>query len=159
MAASKYDYLKSTGIIRLPGKNVHLYPPGLGMIYHEQKECNFQIRFTHVSVPFKGVEDAHKHDFDQVFLFVPCTPDLKAYDAETWYYLGDEGEMMVIKETCAVYVPAGMTHCPYIHKRVGTPFFFVNIPITDKYSAIVDGIKQAIPVRNAKDPKQYTMGK
>ncbi len=149
MCAGKYDYLKTTHITRDT-----IYPPFLNMIFHAQKESNFQIRFTHVSVPFEGKEDAHKHEFAQVFVFVPCTPDLNAYDAETHLYLGDEGEKMVITETCAVFVPAFMTHCPIKHIRVGTPFFFVNCPITGEYSAIVDGKKQAIPVMDAATAKK-----
>jgi hypothetical protein len=149
MAESKYGHLKTTGIVRST-----IYPPFLGMIFHAQKDKNFQIRFTHVSVPFDGKEDAHKHEFAQVFLFVPCSVDPNAYDAETELYLGDEGEKMIIKETCAVFVPAFLTHCPIIHKRVGTPFFFVNCPISGEYSAIVDGQKQAIPVRAAKPDKK-----
>lgn len=142
MAESKYDYLKTTGIVR-----PSIYPPFIGMIFYALKDSNFQIRFTHVSVPFQGKEDAHKHDFAEVFVFVPCHPDLNAYDAETELYLGDEGEKIIINQTCAVHIPAGLTHCPIIHKRVGTPFFFVNCPITSKYSAIVNGITQDIPVK------------
>ncbi|MCX7912863.1 MAG: hypothetical protein N2506_07910 [Dehalococcoidales bacterium] len=139
---SKYDYLKTTNIVRDT-----IYPPYLGMIFHAEEKANFQIRFTHVSEPFAGKEDSHAHDFDQVFLFVPCSPDPRAYDAETELYIGGEGEKLIIKETCAVFIPAGMLHCPIIHKRVGTPFYFVNCPISYKYSAIVDGKKQDIPVR------------
>jgi hypothetical protein len=149
MGVSKYEYLKTNNITRST-----IYPPFLNMIFHAQKDYNFQIRFTHVSVPFDGKEDAHKHEFAQVFLFVPCTPDLNAYDAETELYLGDEGEKIIINQTCSVFVPANLTHCPIIHKRVGTPFFFVNCPLSGEYSAIVDGKKQAIPVRaQAKDKK------
>lgn len=142
MAESKYEYLRTKNITRDT-----IYPPFLNMIFHAQKECNFQIRFTHVSVPFEGKEDAHAHDFDQVFVFVPCTPDLNAYDAESHFYLGGEGDKVVITETSALYVPKGMLHCPIKHIRVGTPFFFVNVPITGEYSAIVDGVTQAIPVK------------
>lgn len=149
MASPKYEKLITKNITRDT-----IYPPFLNMIFHAQKDHNFQIRFTHVSVPFDGKEDAHKHEFAQVFLFVPCTPDLKAYDAETWLYLGDEGEKIIINETCAVFVPANMTHCPIIHKRVGTPFFFVNCPMSGEYSAIVDGKKQAIPVRPKNSDKK-----
>ena len=142
MAGAKYDYLKTTEIIRDT-----VYPPFTGMLFLALKDAeDFQIRFTHVSVPFDGKEDAHSHDFAQVFLFVPCDEDLKAYDAETELYLGEDGDKMVINETSAVYIPAGLVHCPIIHTRVGTPFFFVNCPITPEYSAIVDGKKQAIPV-------------
>src|SRR5512137_2712649 len=141
MAQSKYEKLITNNITRST-----IYPPFLNMIFHAQKDFNFQIRFTHVSVPFEGKEDAHKHEFAQVFLFVPCTPDLNAYDAETDLYLGDEGEKIIINQTCAVFVPAGLTHCPIIHKRVGTPFFFVNCPMTPEYSAIIGGQKVEVPV-------------
>ena len=149
MAESKYEYLKTTDIVRDT-----VYPPFLGMIFFDLKGAeDFQIRFTHVSVPFEGKEDAHAHDFPQVFVFVPCGEDPKAYDAETHFYLGEESDKLVIKDNFAVYVPAGLIHCPIIHKRVGTPFFFVNCPITPEYSAIVDGKKQAIPVKFKGKPK------
>jgi hypothetical protein len=141
MAESKYEHLKTTGIVRSS-----IYPPFKGMIFHSLANSNFQIRFTHVSVPFEGKETAHKHDFAEVFLFVPCSDDLNAYDAETELYLGEEGEKIIINQTTAVHVPAGLMHCPIIHKRVVTPFFFVNCPITGEYSAIVNGKTEAYPV-------------
>jgi len=146
MAEAKYDYLKTTGIVR-----PSIYPPSIGMIFYAlPKGENFQIRFTHVSVPFEGKENAHQHDFAEVFVFVPCTEDLNAYDAETELYVGEEGEKIIINQTTAVHIPAGLVHCPIIHTRVGTPFFFVNCPITPEYSAIIGGQKLAIPV----DPKE-----
>src|SRR4030042_2096826 len=141
MAKTKYDYLKTTEIVR-----DSIYPPFIGMIFFALANSTFQIRFTHVSVPCEGKEDAHKHDFAEVFVFVPCAEDLRAYDAETWLYLGEKGEKMIIKETCAVHIPAGLVHCPIIHKRVGLPFFFVNCPITPQYSAIIGGEKLDYPV-------------
>ena len=141
MTESKYDYLKTTGIVRDT-----IYPPFIGMIFYALEKSDFQIRFTHVSVPFEGKEGAHKHDFAEVFVFVPCHEDLNAFDAETELYLGEEGEKIIIDKTMAVYIPAGLIHCPIIHKRIGTPFFFVNCPITSQYSAIVGGEKQDYPV-------------
>jgi hypothetical protein len=149
MAKAKYENLKTTGIVRDT-----IYPPFLGMIFFALKDSNFQIRFTHVSVPFEGKEDAHKHDFAEVFVFVPCSEDLKAYDAETELYLGEKGEKMIIKETCAVHIPAGLMHCPIIHKRVGMPFFFVNCPITPEYSAIIGGEKVDYPVDKKNFPRK-----
>ena len=136
MAERKYDHLFTTEII-----HETTYPPFKNMILHtlEKKDINFQIRFTHVSVPFEGTEPAHSHDFDQVMLWVPCTDDLTAYDAETELYLGEEGEKYVIDRTTALYIPAGLVHCPIKHTRVGTPFFFVNCPMTPEYSLLVDG--------------------
>ena len=141
MAKIKYDDLKTTPITRST-----IYPPFINMIFYALKDGNFQIRFTHISVPFEMKEQSHKHDFAEVFVFVPCTEDLNAYDAESWIYLGEKGEKMVIKETCAVHIPAGQVHCPIVHKRVGTPFFFVNCPITPQYSAIIGGKRLEHPV-------------
>jgi hypothetical protein len=141
MAKTKYDYLMTTDIVR-----ESIYPPFKGMIFFALSEGDFQIRFTHVSVPFEGKENAHKHDFAEVFLFVPCSDDLRDYDAETELYLGEEGEKIIINKTTAVHIPAGLVHCPIIHKRVGTPFFFVNCPITSEYSAIIGGEKLDYPV-------------
>jgi hypothetical protein len=115
------------------------------MIYYALNDSNFQIRFTHVSSPFEMKEAPHKHDFDEVFVFVPCSEDLKAYDAESEIHLGD-GEKIIINQTTAVHIPAGLIHCPIIHKRVGTPFFFVNCPITPAYSALVEGKLVDVPV-------------
>ena len=149
MASSKYEHLKTTGIVR-----DSIYPPFLGMIYYALKDSTFQIRFTHVSVPFEGKEGAHKHDFAEVFVFVPCSEDLKAYDAETELYLGEKGEKMIINETCSVHIPAGLVHCPIIHKRVGMPFFFVNCPITPQYSAVIGDKKVDYPVDKKYFPRK-----
>jgi len=147
--AENFDHLKTTKIVR-----PSIYPPFIGMIFYAQAQEGFQIRFTHVSVPFEGKEQGHSHDFAEIFVFVPCDEDLNAYDAETELYLGDKGEKMIIKETCAVYVPAGLHHCPIIHTRVGKPFFFVNCPVTKEYNAIIDGKTLAIPVDPDLMPKE-----
>ena len=144
MVEINYEDLVTTNIIR-----DSIYPPFLGMIYFALKDTNFQIRFTHVSSPFEMKEDPHKHDFDELWAFVPCTEDLRAYDAESEIYFGFEGEhKIVIDKTCTVHVPAGIVHCPIIHKRVGTPFFFVNCPITPgpEYSAYIKEGKVDYPV-------------
>ena len=146
---AKFDELKTTPITRDT-----IYPPFKNMIFYALKNSTFQIRFTHVSVPFEGKEEAHKHDFAEVFVFVPCTEDLNAYDAETWLYLGDKGEKMIIKETCAVHIPAGLAHTPIVHKRVKMPFFFVNCPITPQYSAFIGDKKLDNPVDKKDFPKK-----
>jgi hypothetical protein len=155
MAKRKYDKFFTTDILHKSG-----YPPFKDMLlYILAKGVDFQIRFTHVSVPYDGMEKPHKHDFDQVMLFVPCTDDFKAYDAESELYLGDEGERHVINKTTALYVPAGLTHCPLNHTRVGTPFFFVNIPLTPEYGIIKDGKKVAIPAPDGKMVKAKELPK
>jgi hypothetical protein len=129
MAKRKYDHLFNPEII-----HETTYPPFKNMIMHtlDNKNINFQIRFTHVSVPFEGIEPPHSHEFDQIMLWVPCTDDLTAYDAETELYL--DGEKYIIDRTMSLYLPAGLMHCPIRHTRVGTPFFFVNCPMTPDYA-------------------------
>ncbi len=150
MTDSEYSKLKSTEIIRNT-----IYPPFKNMIYYALENSSFQIRFTHVSVPFEGKEQGHKHDFAEVWVFVPCSEDLNDYDAETEIYVGDKGEKIVVRETCSVHIPAGLTHCPIIHKRVGKPFFFVNCPITPQYSAEIGGQKIDYPVDQDNFPREY----
>lgn len=134
MAEKKFDHLFTTEIIRET-----VYPPFKNMLMYllDNKDINYQIRFTHVSVPFEGNEPPHAHDFDQVMLWVPCTDDLTAYDAETELYL--EGEKYIINRTTALFLPAGTEHCPIRHIRIGTPFFFVNCPMTSEYGYKVEG--------------------
>jgi hypothetical protein len=150
MAKRKYDHLFTPEPLHKstypPFKDMMLFVLGGGV--------NFQIRFTHVSIPFDGAEPRHKHDFDEVFLFVPCTDDLTAYDAETELYLGDENEKYIINKTTAVHVPAGLLHCPIKHTRVGTPFFFVNCPLTPEYSVLSGGKKIVIGAPDGKPIKQ-----
>jgi len=57
MVDHKYDYLKTTGIVRSS-----IYPPFLGRFFMPSNNSNFQIRFTHVSSPFEMKEAPHKHD-------------------------------------------------------------------------------------------------
>jgi len=40
----------------------------------------------------------------------------------------------VISTPAVVSVPAGTHHCPLIFKRVGKPFAWMEIMLTDKYS-------------------------
>jgi hypothetical protein len=148
MAKGKYDHLFTTEVINKTG-----YPPFKNMLCHVPEELNFQIRFTHVSIPYKGGERPHTHEYDEVFLFVPCTDDLKAYDAESELYLGEEGERHVINKTTAVHIPAGLLHCPLNHTRVGIPFFFVNCVFAHEYSTWINGKKvvhQFTPIDQSK---------
>jgi hypothetical protein len=136
MSERKYDYLFKPEPLLKSG-----YPPHKDMLLNSMKEqgLDFQIRFTHVSIPFKGAEKPHTHEFDEVFLFVPCSDDLRAYDAVSELYI--EGEKYIIDKCTAVYMPAGIEHCPLNHIRVGTPFFFVNCVLSKDYIVVKDGQK------------------
>jgi hypothetical protein len=135
-AIKKYDHLFTW--------DVHYqstYPPQKAMMFYglDDEKNHFQIRFTHISQPFEGIEPAHKHDFDEVFCFVPCSDDLTDFDGECELYLGDEGEKYIINEPCVVHIPAGLMHCPIRHTRIGLPYFFVNCVMSGEYSRPEDG--------------------
>ena len=89
--------------------------------------------------------------------FVPCTPTLNAYDA-IQFYLGGEGDKVSSPNQCSV-CSQRMAPLPIQDIRVGTPFFFVNVPITSEYTAVVDGIKLADRVGDAELSKQILKDK
>jgi hypothetical protein len=125
LSERKYDHLFTW--------DVHYqsaYPPKKAMMFYglDDDKNHFQIRFTHVSSPFEGIEPAHKHEFDEVFCFVPCSDDLTDFDGE-----------YIINKPCMVHVPAGLMHCPIRHTRVGLPYFFVNCVLSGEYSRPEDG--------------------
>jgi hypothetical protein len=134
MAKRKFDHLFDTDFFYQ-----NTYPPKKAMMFYalNDEKNHFQIRFTHVSVPFEGIEPAHKHAFDEVFVFVPCSDDLTSFDGECWLYI--EGEKYIINKPTVVHMPAGVMHCPIIHKRVGLPYFFVNCVLSGEYSRPEDG--------------------
>jgi len=68
-----------------------------------------------------GVE-AHTHPFDEVLGFFGTNPDdPDDLGAEIEFWLGDEKH--ILTKSCLVYIPAGLKHCPLIHRRVDRPFF------------------------------------
>ena len=75
----------------------------------------------------------HIHDFPIILSFIGTNPEnIYDFDAEIEFYLG--GEKQVITSTSVVPVPAGLSHCPLIFKRVGKPIAFLEIQLTDKYA-------------------------
>ncbi len=141
MAERKYDHLFTTDLHYLS-----TYPPKKAMMFFglDDEKHPFQIRFTHISQPFDGLEPPHKHDFDEIFVFVPCSDDLTEYDGVCELTLGDEGEVYVIDKPTVVHVPAGLMHCPIKHKRVGLPYFFVNCVMSGQYSISAGGKKMSM---------------
>ena len=136
MTERKYDHLFTWDI-----HYQNVYPPKKAMMFYglDDEKNHFQIRFTHISRPFDGLEPAHSHDFDEVFCFVPCSDDLTEFDGECRLNLGDEGEIYIIDKPCMVHVPAGLVHAPIRHVRVGLPYFFVNCVLSGEYSRGADG--------------------
>ena len=64
----------------------------------------------------------HKHDTDEIIGFFgsdPENPHDLGGEVEIWL----EDEKQVIDRSAMIFVPAGMTHCPLVIKRVDRPIF------------------------------------
>lgn len=64
--------------------------------------------------------EAHTHEFDEVVAFFGTDPE-NPLDlcGEIEFYLG--GEKHIIDKSCLIFVPKGMSHCPYWIRRVDRP--------------------------------------
>ncbi len=67
----------------------------------------------------------HTHDFGEYLLFLGTDPD-DHFDlhGEVELWVGDEKR--TITRTTAVFVPAGVPHCPLVVHRVDRPFMFIT---------------------------------
>ena len=74
----------------------------------------------------------HSHSFDEIIGFIGGDPD-NANDlgGEVEFWLEDE--KYVLHNSCFIYCPAGLKHCPLNVTRVDKPFIFMAISTTDNY--------------------------
>jgi hypothetical protein len=76
----------------------------------------------------------HKHDYEEIFLFLGTDPDdtgKLGAEIEFWLGEGDDLEKVVITTSSAVYVPAGLAHFPQVWKNVRRPVMtMVIMPTT-----------------------------
>lgn len=66
--------------------------------------------------------EAHTHPFDEVITFFgtdPANPRDLCGEVEIWL----EDEQYMLTQSCLVFVPRGMKHCPLIIRRVDRPIF------------------------------------
>jgi hypothetical protein len=76
---------------------------------------------------------AHTHDFDEVLAFYGTNPEDPADlcgEVEIW--LDDEKYM--ITRSCAVFIPAGLKHCPMIVRKAERPIFHFGVGLTGTYT-------------------------
>jgi hypothetical protein len=64
--------------------------------------------------------EAHTHDFDEVVAFFGTDPE-NPLDlcGEIEFWLG--GEKHMINKSCLIFVPKGLSHCPYWVRRADRP--------------------------------------
>ena len=109
-----------------PGANVQV---PLQMIC--EGDCGWGLGLKLENPPGNVIMDLpHTHDCDEIWLFFGTNPkdnkDLGG-EIEFWMGEGDEAEKYTITEPSAVYVPAGVAHCPVYYKTVKRPI--ISIPI------------------------------
>ena len=67
--------------------------------------------------------NSHSHDWDEYIGFFGSNPeDPHDLCGEVEIHLGDEKHILI--KSCAVFVPAGLSHCPIYFRRVDRPIFY-----------------------------------
>lgn len=81
----------------------------------------FYMDFVWYHQASDGGPGPHTHDFDEVLGFIgsnPRDPQDLGGEMEMWL----EDEKYILKNTCLVFVPRGMRHCPMIARKVTRSF-------------------------------------
>ena len=66
------------------------------------------------------IEAPHTHDFEEVIGFVGTNRSQpRSLNGEIEFWLG--GEQHLITQTCLIFIPRGLTHCPIYFREVNTP--------------------------------------
>ena len=103
------------------------------MIKPEQLGTDCQLLYSIVTKAHVNEETPHIHDFPIILSFLGANPnDIWEFDAEIEFYL--VGEKQIITCASVVSVPAGLSHCPLIFKRVDKPIAFMEVMLTHEYS-------------------------
>jgi hypothetical protein len=77
-----------------------------------------------------GLVVPHKHDYDEIFLFLGTDPQDTAKlgaEVEFWLGEGEDREKLVFTTSSAIFVPPGVAHFPQIWKNVTRPVMTVVI--------------------------------
>ena len=84
----------------------------------------------------KTIEDRpHVHDSDEIIGFFGNNPD-DPYDLGGEVEIWLEDEKHVIDRSAMIFVPAGMTHCPLVIKRVDRPIFHFTTVTGGQYGKV-----------------------
>jgi hypothetical protein len=127
---SKYVIKDLKGKVMRDGKEVEFEG-----IFLTPEKLGTKCQFLYSIQDKARVDEAtpHIHDFPIIMTFVGANPrNIFDFDAEIEFYIG--GEKQVITSPASISVPAGTAHCPLIFKRVGKPFAWMEIMLTDNYS-------------------------
>lgn len=83
------------------------------------------------------VEWEHKHEFDEILCFIGTDPqNPHELGGEIDFYIG--GEKHNFTKNTTIFVPKGVKHCPFYHKRVDRPFLLVVFAVNKKYPTALE---------------------
>ena len=101
---------------------------------------SFYAECLWINEPLKGSPPEHSHDdFDEIVMFLGSDPE-RPHDlcGEVEWWMG--GEKYMLTESCMVFVPKGMRHCPMYFRRVDRPILNLSTGPTQNYCR--DGIEE-----------------
>lgn len=81
----------------------------------------------------EGGPGPHTHDFDEVLGFLgtdPENPRELGGEMELWL----EDEKYLLTQSCLVFAPRGLRHCPMIARRVDRPFIHFTAGTSTEYA-------------------------
>jgi len=94
-------------------------------------------------------EGPHVHDFDEVITFIGSNPkDPHDLGGEIELWLGDEKHMLT--KSCLIFIPKGLSHCPFFIRRAERPIFHFS---TGPSKAYVKGKAKVYPHGNEEERK------
>ena len=135
MAETKYGKYIVTRPKPMEGRPPPSGKPKGQLVVYVDDEVIKGAFYLNCALIWEGSDDgspggSHTHDFDEYIGFFgsnPLDPHDLCGEVEIW--LGDEKH--ILKESCAVFVPRGLSHCPIIFRRVDRPiFYFTTAPKT-----------------------------
>jgi hypothetical protein len=95
----------------------------------------FSLRVHYIAESGILVKEPHSHDFEQFYFFIGADlANIKEFDAEVEFCLGEECEKHIIDVPTAVHVPAGMIHGPMNFKRIEKPIIFIDTLLSAQYA-------------------------
>jgi hypothetical protein len=81
------------------------------------------------------ITEPHKHDYEEIFLFLGTNPlntaDLGA-EVEFWLGEGQERDRVIFNTSSSIYVPPGLAHFPQIWRNVKRPVMTIVIMPTTR---------------------------
>ena len=129
---AKYLFTEPGGEIIRDGKTDKVSYKGI-FATPQMLGTNCMVRYSIVKDAHVNEALPHVHDFPIILGFVGAnSEDVFDFDADIEMYLG--GEKLEIKKASMITVPAGTAHNPLIFRRVGKPFGFLEVMLTNKYT-------------------------